>query len=129
MRSYGDQFYKKHCAARAKVARETVQQAAEDHKKQYHRGYLAFLASEEQRLQNDDAAGYAAFMEHRLEERTFIENSRFYTPEQRDEQLKRFDRTSRRLIAFQEFYQKIPAFWEWDRTYNETPFDKSKVTV
>ena len=129
LRSYGDEFYKQHQMRRQEMQREAVKAAGAVHKKRFVREYVLFLSAEEQRFKQEHTEAYAGFEESRARERGYIETSRFYTDEQRRQQLVIFDADQRRLKAFKEFFPEVPSFWQWDAQFNTEPFEEAKVTL
>lgn len=129
LRSYGDEFYKQHQKRRKEVVREVVKAAGAVHKKRFVRQYVLFLSAEEQRFKQEHPEAYAGFEESRAHERGYIETSRYYTDDERREQLAIFDSDQRRLKAFKDSFTEILDFWQWDARFNAEPFDGAKVTV
>lgn len=129
LRSYGDEFYKQVKRTRQEVIQEAVKKARIEHKREFLSEYIQHLLAEEERIKTESPEAYAAFEEERVKERGFIEKNRFYSDEQRAEQLRLFEEERHRLNHFVQFFKQVPGFWQWDAVRNPHAFDKSRVAV
>jgi len=129
LRSHSDEFYKTFQANRQRAIRKAVEQARQEHEREFRPQYVEYLRAENRRIREENPEAYRLFQEKRAEKRAEIEKNPFFIRREklREQQLRHFD--GRLLLDLKEFFDDVLGFWQWDKECNPEHFDESAVTV
>lgn len=128
VRTHGDAFFAEVRAA----YKQHVMIAEAQHQESFLEHYIAFQKTRLASITEEQPQLYSEFLEVEKKRRDRILQNRILRQEQREAELRRFEREESRVSRYWNFIQDqdptlAPDFWEWDTQMNPNAFNHEKV--